>query len=66
MNNIIEDLKAALKIALLLVSYIAIATLGVLVGKEIGRKEYHMELLKELDAKDGVPVLLYPPDKGLK
>lgn len=28
-----------------------------------GRSDFHQELLKELEAKGGAPVLLYPPDK---
>ena len=30
-------------------------------GVKHGRSQYHQELLNELDAKAGAPVLLYPP-----
>ena len=31
------------------------------IGYETGRKQYHNELLNELEAKGGAPILVYPP-----
>lgn len=36
---------------------------GVEIGIELGRQEYQDELIKEFDAKNGAPILLYGPDK---
>ena len=55
----------ALKCALLLTSYIAVAVaafkLGERQGVDKGRSQFHREILDELDAKDGAPLLIYPP-----
>ena len=57
-----KDVITAFKLALLLVSYIGIGYLGYIGGIDKGRAEFHDELLQELDAKGGAPVLIYPPE----
>lgn len=63
MNSIMEDIKAAGKLSLLVLSYIFIAYIAWRCGKYMGRAEYHDDLIRELDQKGGAPVLLYPPDQ---
>lgn len=46
---------AALVIALISAAYN--------IGVDRGRSQFHQEILEELDANGGAPVLLYPPDE---
>ena len=59
MKWVIEDMKAALYIGLFWTCLVIAGVLGFIVGKDEGRREYHLELIMEMDAKGDAPVLLY-------
>jgi len=54
-------LKCLLKLALIVAWLGSYGLLGWLAWQG-GRKEYHREILQELEQKGGAPCLLYPPD----
>ncbi len=56
------EVKPAVLLGSLMVALMIMFVLGLIIGKDQGRAEFHLELIKEMDAKGGAPVLLYPPD----
>ena len=58
----LEDLKAAAKLYYYILFLSIVGMCAFKCGVNYGRAEYHEDLIRELEIKNGAPVLLYHPN----